>query len=215
MNTKIRWLALGGIVGPVLFNAVVVVEEILQRSFLLSIGYDPLKTSFASANALGPYGWMQTTNFIVIGLLIVGFAFGLHRGVGAGRGSIAGPLCIGLFGAGAILAGLGATDLPIQSKPHTLHGWVHVLGFLIGTLGLISGYFLMALRFRTDPSWRGYDVFSIAIGVAFVLLLIGSIVNNVFFQYAPDAVRIVWFVVIGVRLWTVVPIRPATATTIA
>ncbi|TMG33939.1 MAG: DUF998 domain-containing protein, partial [Chloroflexi bacterium] len=123
MARSLRLLALAGSLAPLLFQVVLVIEESLQRSFLLSIGFDPMKSSFPSANALGPLGWMQTLNFILLGVLVIGFAYALHQGIPGG--SAAGPICISIVGACTIVAGLFPTDLPVSSPPHTFHGLVH------------------------------------------------------------------------------------------
>ena len=202
MRPSIRWLALGGLAGPFLFEIVVVVEEFLQRGFLLSVGFDPLKSSFPSVNTLGPVGWMQTINFILVGLLIIGFAFALHFGISGGHGSIAGPVCIGLSGAALIVAGLFQTDLPVEAKPHTFHGGMHALAFVVSSLVTLVGYILLALRFRADPYWKGYGLFTVMIAVASIIAFVApNLVHNVVVAYAGYVIQAVWFVVVGLKLW--------------
>ncbi len=210
MMPRLRWLGLAGGLAPLLFQVVLAIEESLQRSFLQSIGFDPLTSSFPSANALGPLGWIQTLNFILLGILVIAFAYALQQGVHGG--SVAGPICIGILGACTILAGLFPTDLPVASRPHTFHGWIHALAFIVASLATLAGYVLVGLRFRRDPFWRRYDVYSFATALFSVLALIGpNLIKGVVIAYSFAAVRVVWFALIGLRLWS----SPATMGTAA
>ena len=201
MARSLRWLALAGGLAPLLFQVVLVIEENLQLRFLVSIGFDPLKSSFPSANALGPLGWMQTLNFILLGVLVIGFAYALHQGIRGG--SAAGPICFSIVGACTIVAGLFPTDLPVSSPPHTFHGLVHALAFIIASLGTLVGYVLLGLRFRSDSFWRGYDFFSFATALVSVLAFVGAnLVKGVVIAYAFAGMRVIWFAVVGLRLWS-------------
>jgi len=62
-------------------------------------GYSLLTDEISQLSASGvPGAWAQTTNFIVFGLIVIGLAVGLHRGITDGHGSIIGPVLIGAFG---------------------------------------------------------------------------------------------------------------------
>ena len=78
---SIRWLALAGMIGPVLFALVVALLDIVQYKFLALNGFDPLTQSPVIVNALGPYGWIQCVNFTIFGLLEIAFAIGLYQSV--------------------------------------------------------------------------------------------------------------------------------------
>lgn len=67
-----RTLLQAGIVGPVLFVAVFLVEGATRP------GYDAVRT-FVSELSLGDGGWVQIANFVVVGALIAGFGVGLGR----------------------------------------------------------------------------------------------------------------------------------------
>ena len=49
-----RWLALAGIIGPILFIALIALSDVLQYHFLVRYGYSPVTESPVSVNALGP-----------------------------------------------------------------------------------------------------------------------------------------------------------------
>src|SRR5690242_6865990 len=60
--------------------------------------------------ALSNQGWEQIANFLMCGSLCIAFAVGLRRIWLAGRGSVWGPLLIGLFGLGLLIAGVFVID---------------------------------------------------------------------------------------------------------
>src|SRR5262249_30525864 len=78
-------LLAAGATGPVLFWLVVIVDGFTEP------GYDARK-AFISELALGKHGWVQTANFIVVGLLMLLFAVGLRGHFPSGRASLFGPL---------------------------------------------------------------------------------------------------------------------------
>src|SRR5947209_19411369 len=94
-NTSLatRLLFTGGVIGP-LFLMVVMLIEGATRS-----GYDAW-TMAGSSLSLSDQGWMQIANFIVSGLLILGFAVGLRQALRGGRGATWGPILIAAVRAG-------------------------------------------------------------------------------------------------------------------
>jgi hypothetical membrane protein len=162
-----RWLLTGGVIGPILFIAVFLVEGWTRA------GYDPMRM-FVSLLSLGPGGWQQVANFVVSGLLVLGGAVGLRRVLVDGPGSRWGPWLIGLAGIGLVLAGVFATD-PAQGYPPgaplgmpsspTWHSALHLLASTFVFIGLPVAMVLMARRFRGEESrWALYCWLS-AVGV--------------------------------------------------
>jgi len=67
-------------------------------------GFDLTRNAF-SFLSLGDFGWIQVTNFVVVGLLFVVAATGVRRALPAGSGSTWAPRLIGALG--AMIAGGG------------------------------------------------------------------------------------------------------------
>lgn len=88
-------LPVGGALAGSLFTAAWIIEGTLTAH------YDPLRHHVSSL-VLGEFGWMQVANFIISGLLLVGFAIGLwrHGAMPRSSGSVWGPLLIGPAGVG-------------------------------------------------------------------------------------------------------------------
>jgi len=98
-----EFLLLCGVIGPLLFIVVLLIEGATRP------GYSAWRTA-GSYLALSNQGWEQIANFLVCGSLIIAFAVGLRRIWPTGRASVWGPLLIGLFGLGLVVAGVFVTD---------------------------------------------------------------------------------------------------------
>jgi formate hydrogenlyase subunit 3/multisubunit Na+/H+ antiporter MnhD subunit len=73
--------AAAGVIGPALFAITVSTLSVIQYSFMRSLGWDPLTRptfDWPSGLALGPLGWIMTMTFLVCGLLMSIFAWGLR-----------------------------------------------------------------------------------------------------------------------------------------
>jgi hypothetical protein len=125
--------AIAGMVGPLLFAAVIVVLAALQYDFMLRIGWHSLTDpagGWPSGLALGPYGAVQVANFVVSGLLLALFAIGLHLGITSGRGSPLGTGLLLVTGMAMVLMGF-ETDPIRRVGPRSLHGLIHDVAFVI------------------------------------------------------------------------------------
>lgn len=164
-----RWLLVGGVVGPLLFIVVMLIEGATRP------GYDAWVQA-ASALSLSAWGWIQIVNFIVCGMLIVGFALGLRRALAAwGRGSTWGPLLLAALGLALLVAGVFVTD-PAQGYPPgtpsgpsvmtTWHGAVHAFaGGLIFVVVLPAACYVMAAYFAREKGTRVWALYSLATGL--------------------------------------------------
>ncbi|MDG4826454.1 DUF998 domain-containing protein [Asanoa sp. WMMD1127] len=106
-------------------------------------GFDPTRHAWSMLQN-GSLGWIQTTNLILSGLMVVAAAVGVRRAVG--RGAV--PL--GIYGVGMIVAGLFRADpgagFPAGSAGDTVswHGLVHLGAAGVGFVGLAIACFLLA-----------------------------------------------------------------------
>src|SRR5262245_46047417 len=69
-----RWLALAGVVGPILF-----VLGFTLAGFLRP-GYSPISQAVSDLG-VGPNAWLQNANFVLFGLLLITFASGFYLGM--------------------------------------------------------------------------------------------------------------------------------------
>lgn len=142
-------------------------------------GYDQARHPISSL-AIGEYGWIQIANFILCGVLTLGFAWGLRQNLHASaRRTLAGPLLIAVWGLGMIGAGVFVAD-PVGGYPagtaaqgvHTWHGRLHDFPFsTFGFLAAILACLVFARRFATwrQSGWAVYSALSAAVITAGVV----------------------------------------------
>ncbi len=141
----------------------------------------------------GGSGWTQRASFVVTGLLILAFAFGLRAALRRYGAGVWAALLIGLFALGLIGSGVFITD-PISGYPpgtplvpdRTTHGVLHDIFGTPVFLGLPVACLVVAYRFTKSghPAWAGY---SVATAVAF---LTGFVVTSMGFAQNPTLMPI-------------------------
>jgi Protein of unknown function (DUF998) len=171
-----RWLLACGAIGPPLFVVVFLVEGATRRH------YDAWRHPVSSLS-IGDLGWMQMTNFIVTGTLMIAFAVGLRSPLRREGGGIWAPVLIGLFGVGLIGAGIFTADpisgfppgTPVIAEVRSGHGRLHDLFGVPVFFGLPVACGVLARRFARTGR-RGWAAYSIGTGVAFLacFLLAGA-----------------------------------------
>jgi len=159
----IRLLLACGAIGPLL-NIVVILILGAARSH-----YSAWQIPDSSLE-LGAGGWIQITNYIVTGALLVGFAIGLRRVLRTGRGSTWGPILLGIYGLTFIGAGIFVTDPvlgypPGASSTPTFHGTLHDLFGQLQFISLAVACFVLARRDAAAPFGRGWSWYSLATGL--------------------------------------------------
>ena len=134
-----RLLVCGVIGGPLLVGASFI-QAITRQGFDLT--RQPL-----SLLLLGDLGWIQLINFEVSGLLAIAYAAGVRRYLHPGRAGTWGPLLIGGWGAGLIVAGFFGPDPSMGFPPGapagmptsmTGHSMIHGIGFFLSLASLVG-----------------------------------------------------------------------------
>jgi len=169
VNAKRRVLGgWAGMIGSALFVAVFTIEGWLRP------GYDP-RSTFISELSIGPRGWIQIVNFLLLGILFLAFAWGVAAAFREGKASKAGPILLAIIGFSFLVSGPFVTDVAgIPRDQMSTHGLVHgIFGALVFSLSPIS-CFVFWRRFRQDPSWRHLEAWTLTAGIiagAAVILL--------------------------------------------
>ena len=157
-----RGLALAGIVAPIWFTALVVLQ-----GFLLP-DYSHVRLPI-SALAAWPTGWIQNINFCVTGALGMAFALALHRGAQPTPRGRAGIALLVISGIGIVLAGLFpwkmVDGVPTETPPHVIGA---ITAFAAAGLGLI----VFSRRMTADPRWRDLATYTMYTGIAVLVLFI-------------------------------------------
>jgi hypothetical protein len=156
----------GALAGP-LFLGAAIVQGLTRTGF--DLDHQPI--SFLS---LGSLGWMQRTNFGLAGLLMLAFAIGVRRILGARPGRRLAPIALGGLGVGLIIAGSFAPE-PAFGYPRgtpdgppnhlTYHSTLHGLGFTI----TFVCFALTCIAFARDAARRRQWFSALATAVAAVV----------------------------------------------
>ncbi len=170
-----RLLLAGGMMGPALFVVVLLIEGATRP------GYSAWR-NFGSQLSLSSQGWEQVANFLLCGLLCIGFAVGVRRALGRGKGAIAGPVALAVFGTALVVAGIFTTDpghgyppgVPAPVGGPTAHGAVHALAGLVAFVSLGVACCVLARRFAGEVHGRGRAAYSLLTGAVVVLSLVVS-----------------------------------------
>lgn len=155
-----RWtapLAWAGIIGPFLFTA----AFLLQEAFRVG-EYDPLSEPVSALEA-GPNGWVQQLNFVVLGLLTIAFALGLHLGVRPSRAGVLGPALLLVSGIANVLAAVFPLreDAAGETYDPGGHAAAGVTFFLASALCLV----VLSHRLSRDDRWRNLAAYAAVAGV--------------------------------------------------
>ena len=160
--TDARTAARAGIIGPLLFSSAIVVQGAVLPE------YSHVRLPI-SALAAWPTGWIQDLSFYLFGALTVVFAIGLNRAVQPTRHGGIGFALLVMSGIGLIMSGAFSWKMvdgaPTETAPHVVAA---VIVFAGTGLGLMT----FSRRLRADPHWRGLATYSMASGIAVLLLFL-------------------------------------------
>ncbi|WP_162140656.1 DUF998 domain-containing protein [Nocardia cyriacigeorgica] len=161
LSAGTKLLLAGGVIGPLLNIVVIHVLGAIRPD------YNPWVVPDSNLE-LGPGGWMQITNYIVTGTLLLAFAVGARRVIRTGRGSTWGPILLGIYGftffaIGPILPDPSLGYPPGEPEVLTVHGAVHSLLGLVQFTSLPAACFVLARRGQLGN--RGWHWYSVATGL--------------------------------------------------
>lgn len=142
---------------------------------LLRDGFD-MRRHALSLMSNGPLGWVQITNFLLCGVLVIAGAIGVRRVLHPGRAGTWGPILLIGYGVGLIGAGIFVADPALGFPPGTAltgttmsrHGLLHFVFGAIGFYALIAACLVFARRFLGEGR-RGWAGYSIVTGIGFFI----------------------------------------------
>jgi hypothetical protein len=198
-------------VGPLLFLAVFLIEGFTRP------GYSQWR-HFVSSLASGPSGWVQSADFIVLGILMIAAAMGFRGALRKSRGGIGAPVLLVVLGISNVVAGIFTGDPRLGYPPgapdvQTSHGQVHDLAALAAFTSLAAAAFVIAWHFAAEPGSRLWTIYSISAGVLVLVFLVASItVSNMdeagtwpnsptgLFQRISIISGLIWIAMVAVHL---------------
>jgi len=159
-----RILAICGIVGPIIYAIVLTVLGSIWP------GYNPISQYMSELGAVdAPHGIvMNVLGFQLLGIFMIGFGFGLYRGISKGWDSKLGVALIIIAGVDMVMVGFFPCDPGCVNVSST--GIGHAVTATIASIATTFGMLLVSLRLRKDSRWRSYWVFTLAIAVVATFL---------------------------------------------
>lgn len=176
-NTQlIKLMLTGGIIaGPIYI--IVGFAQILTRE-----GFDMTRHPL-SMLSLGDLGWIQSTNFIVTGFLVLLTAIALRRLDGTEKRLRRGAFFLGLYAVCVLSAGIFATDPSLGFPPGTpnvypetfsWHGLIHFIVGQVAFISIIVASFIYGKYFAVNQE-RKWATFSRLTGSIYLVGIIAPI----------------------------------------
>jgi len=183
------WLALCGVVGPLVFVVAFTVAGFTRP------GYSQIHQAISDLG-VGPKAWLLNVPLVALGPLLAAFAVGFFQILGPALGDPWRWICAVLV----LLPGLGYALAGIFTEATGVLHWVGA-NVLI-TIGSLAGFSVTGLRLRRLPEWRAWGTYSIIASVATLILIaaefalwptgMGGLLERLLFVEL-----LAWYVVIG------------------
>lgn len=158
-----RILAICGVIGPILFIMVIFIFGLIRP------GYNPVRQHISELGEVGaPNGIaFNMAAFLLLGLLMIAFAFGLQHGISEGKGSKLVPILIAVSGVGWVGASFFRCDAGCVNESVT--GMMHDLTAIIPLFGMLMAPLAISPRLKKDSRWQSYRPFSLIMGALAVI----------------------------------------------
>lgn len=157
-----RGLAVAGMIAPIGFITLVIVQGILQPD------YSHISMPI-SALAAWPAGWLQNLNFFVSATLMAAFAVGVHAAIRPTRFGLVGIALLLASSVGVLMAGLfpwiNVGGIPTETPQHVVAA---VMTFSCASIGLV----VLSRRMRADPRWHDLSAYVLGTGATMLVLFI-------------------------------------------
>jgi hypothetical membrane protein len=196
-----------GVIEPILFVLIFSLDGILKP------GYSAMDQPI-SYLGVGSNGWIQSANFIILGLSVILFAFGFFRRMEpliTRLPLLASTILLLLVGLAFVNDGIfiPAASAELQNA---LHAVLHTIGFEVIFFSLPIAYLIIGWQLWKITAWRGYSLYSIIAGLItvipalFILFSLSAapgtqnpsftgLINRIFVVEA-----LAWYVVMGIRM---------------
>jgi hypothetical membrane protein len=195
----VKFLALGGVAGPALFSAVVILCGVLRPDYSHAAQF----ISELGANGTQNAALMNFAGFVPSGLLIAALGVSLSRLLPRVRISIVAAALTAMFGFGLAIAGLYPCEPGCPQQELTLHDGVSMAAFLSG----IAGSAVFARIFRSCGGSRAlwlYSAVSSAGALCFLVALASSLESRALtglWQRLLVGTLFLWCAVVGLHFF--------------
>jgi hypothetical protein len=160
-------IALGGMLGPILYTSIWILGGILQPN------YNHVIDDVSSLMAVGaPNKRLFDTMQLINVILVIIFFTSFHWAIDGGKGSVIGPACFVITGLINILVVLFYPldeEGGIESPTAQMHVKLVMIMALFGAVGMLT----MWRRLSNTSGWEWYGTYSL---ITFILTVIGGMI---------------------------------------
>jgi hypothetical protein len=194
-----RLLALGGIAGPILFFAIVIVSAAFRSD------YSHITNFISELGATGTLyaGLMNYAGFLPAGLMLAAFGVALAKALPRHRLTILAAILVTLFGVGVAVSGVISCDPGCPQTGGSVENLIHNRIAPIAFLCVIAGAGILGIHFRRLAAWRPLSVYSLlssGVALCFLVALASSLDSRELtglWQRLLLAALFLWCAVIG------------------
>jgi hypothetical protein len=144
-----RGLAFGGLIAPFVFVAAVIFTAAARPDY----HHDEQMISLLGELGGPRAAVMNFAGFLFYGVLVLGLAAGLHKGIRNGPGDWLGPLLVGAYGLGYVAVAFAQCSPGCTGTSSTPSEQAHFLISRIIFMAAIAGPFVLFARLAKDPAW--------------------------------------------------------------
>ncbi len=161
-----RWLLTCGMLTPLLLAVFV------TAAALLTPDYSPLSQPISQLGAQGrPHAEVMNAGFIIIGLLISGFAYGLYCHLGRCTLAKVVWLLLAVGSISTILLGIFQDDWTALGMTGTLEGTLHAVFAEVAFIAFLTCIAIFARLAHRKPLWYDFTRVSLAVFLTNLVLL--------------------------------------------
>jgi len=153
---------------------------------------------------LSDHGWIQSTNFIVAGIFLCAYAWGLRKELVSGLGAVTIPALQLTLGITMILLGVFVVDA------------IHSIVIYVLFLAIMISFFIFSRRFNADKRWIHWAVYTnitaIVLLIFFALYIRSGLHHSGYtgiYQRGVLLTRVIWNLFFTTRLLAGAKLYPA------
>jgi hypothetical membrane protein len=165
-DPKAQRLALGGVIGPILFVAAITVAGLIRP------GYSPIHTAI-SGLGVGKNAWLEDVAAFLLGLSTIVFTVGFARIMRSEMSGAARRASAFLF---TIYGLVWITVSIFTSKPSTRP--IHTLASMLGEICVTAALFVVAAGLKSSSRWQRWARYSRVAAYVTVLLVIFTVLAS-------------------------------------
>lgn len=167
-----KWIAIISLIGLTYLVVIIIVMHKLRPD------YNP-RSRYISEYAVGKYGQLASSSFVIYGLSILGIYLCLQTVLPDRAKSNIGLSLIAIWGVAVVITGFFKVDL--KHEPMSLHGTVHSIASNIGVIASAMGLVFLSFNFTLNESTQSMafvtQMIAIVASVLGVLLFLGLLAD--------------------------------------